>query len=870
MKNTSTPIHHRVSISGSKSHRTSTSSAGWALWRMFQVRSAGFSSSLVLNLASFEGLQASDALADARELEDEFKLKLFKKFSCEIGSLLKTRYKLPKGSAEHTSLSAQIKNWRKTEKAIRKKRKPTDVPKKIIAEVEELCLLQQRSDIAQETFEKLYKASVVKCDESLKDTANYTKFIEAIVWQNKPILQHVLEPMANGERAVNKRRNEELVASYLQRYCTKNDMIGYFGPVCWGAWEEDSERAIDITKAGKLAKRTVYFEDWAIQTFADKISADGRMVPWLIPSRSPSVRLEGDRLVMPAGAKIKLTHSQTTLLNACNGTATATQVAQVLLRNPLNGFNSAQEIFDMLAAFARQRRIHLGFGTPAGSRIPELHLRRLLEEIDDAEIREMALEPLVALEHARDHLETSAGNPEAMVQAINKLNKVFEGAAETSAVRNHGETYGSRTIFYEDCLSGSKVDFGPQLLNEIQPPLDLILSSARWFCHALANVYRDSFEAVYATMAKSEKDINGEVVVDLPSFWLNTIPLFEDEKPEAIIALRQELVNKWQSILNVSANQEVRLLSSTEIRSAVLDIFAAVDCGWAAARHHSPDVMIAAENCEAIEKGEFQFVMGEIHVGLNTIMTNCVVNQHVDPNTLFDALHADFGEPRLTNIFSIAASGQPLRTRPSIDPRHDIELCCSFEAIPLNPKTALSVSDFVVARGPKGLVARSRDGLHIFDLLDLFSDRLGQCASNLFSIMPNTCYSPRIVIDKLVIQRRSWRFHCDDFHFLDNKSDSDNFHYMCNWARTLGLPRQVFVKYSWEKKPVYVDFASPLYVRMLVKQLLKDSQKSKNLPNVISFSEMLPSHEQLWMPLVDGGNCTSEFRCVAIHSNDFS
>jgi hypothetical protein len=32
------------------------------------------------------------------------------------------------------------------------------------------------------------------------------------------------------------RRREEVIASYWQRYCSKNDTIGFFGPLGWGGF----------------------------------------------------------------------------------------------------------------------------------------------------------------------------------------------------------------------------------------------------------------------------------------------------------------------------------------------------------------------------------------------------------------------------------------------------------------------------------------------------------------------------------------------------------------------------------------------------------------------------------------------------------
>jgi hypothetical protein len=58
-------------------------------------------------------------------------------------------------------------------------------------------------------------------------------FAEAFSWQN-PVLAEFLRGTGPGSaRRAKDRKREVVVASYLQRYCLKNDTIGVFGPVGW-------------------------------------------------------------------------------------------------------------------------------------------------------------------------------------------------------------------------------------------------------------------------------------------------------------------------------------------------------------------------------------------------------------------------------------------------------------------------------------------------------------------------------------------------------------------------------------------------------------------------------------------------------------
>src|SRR5688572_20648467 len=72
--------------------------------------------------------------------------------------------------------------------------------------------------------------------ERLRTVASDPRFREAVTWQNPAALANAVDRVAAGGAAKpsRTRQREEIVASYWQRHCAKNDTIGFFGPLAWG------------------------------------------------------------------------------------------------------------------------------------------------------------------------------------------------------------------------------------------------------------------------------------------------------------------------------------------------------------------------------------------------------------------------------------------------------------------------------------------------------------------------------------------------------------------------------------------------------------------------------------------------------------
>src|SRR6185436_13823656 len=86
----------------------------------------------------------------------------------------------------------------------------------------------------------------MQVSHALNEAASSPRFQEAVIWQNRGawhrgIKLQLLEPVNSSKQ----RQHEELIAMYLQRYCTKNDTIGFFGPVGWAQFVPEGE-AIEV------------------------------------------------------------------------------------------------------------------------------------------------------------------------------------------------------------------------------------------------------------------------------------------------------------------------------------------------------------------------------------------------------------------------------------------------------------------------------------------------------------------------------------------------------------------------------------------------------------------------------------------------
>ncbi|HWU91238.1 MAG TPA: lantibiotic dehydratase, partial [Kofleriaceae bacterium] len=191
----------------------------------------------------------------------------------------------------------------------------------------------------------------------------------------------------------------------------------------------------------------------------------------------------------------------------------------------------------------------------------------------------------------------------------------------------------------------------------------------------------------------------------------------------------------------------------------------------------------------------------------------------------------------------------------SLSPRDlDLELGDTRSARPR--AQVLSTGELVVDEGAAGLEVRTRDGARRFDLIAFLEHHLIAESYAAFSPLAPAPWTPRVTIDGVVIARATWRIAPAELAWPALPDPATRFAAARRWARSLGLPRWVFVKTPEEVKPVYVDFDSTIYVEMLAKQLRGAS--------AAALSEMLPTAEDAWLVDAAGARYTAELRIAAV------
>ena len=119
-------------------------------------------------------------------------------------------------------------------------------------------------------------------------------FREAVAWQSREALASAVDKLAKGvpESPARQRRHEDVVASYWQRYCAKNDTIGFFGPLAWGRFAEDGP-AVDVRAAGLVRECVVHLEVWAVEAVARAVGLETALPMDPFPERALRERLHG-------------------------------------------------------------------------------------------------------------------------------------------------------------------------------------------------------------------------------------------------------------------------------------------------------------------------------------------------------------------------------------------------------------------------------------------------------------------------------------------------------------------------------------------------------------------------------------------------
>lgn len=710
-------------------------------------------------------------------------------------------------------------------------------------------------------YQRVYAQAFAREAARLVALIKNEAYREAVIWQSPHLLDNCMDKIVAlepGEVPDAKQRRRMLIAaSYLQRYAVKNDSIGFFGPIGWAIWTENPQALTVSPGARLLRRRNVYFESWAIEALGEKFARDQDLLLELRPHLAPQYVMDEDELVTPLGKKVHLTDVERRLVGQANGCC---HVREMVDRVGGTAGITPADVLAAVKSLLRERILLSGLEVPVSAE-PEVLLRERLQELPSSEARSRSLHLLEELVSLRSEVNAGAGDSRRLQTAIGRLGERFASLTGIPASRRAGENQAGRTILYEDTVRNVKIEIGRPLAEVLGPPLELLLESARWFAATAADKYRQRLIEIFEKLRARTRC---ETIPLALLYGMATPDLVFSfrEPPEIVAAVVDEFQRRWSRILDIPVTAREHRVESSAIRDAVYEEFSSEGPQWSAAVHHSLDIMLAAENPDAVNRGEFLSVLGELHVATNTMEARPFVEQADDPASLLEADERDHGVRRIMVVPSKESTQVNSRTFPSalLSPQYTYWTLHADMA--MHPGMAIPAAALRVCRKGDDLIVENTLDKRQFDVIEVLGELLSGAVMNSFLLVGLGGHQPRVVIDQMVVARESWTIDSGHIEWVNCEQTSERYRQAWTWRQEKSIPRQCFYRVPVEDKPIFVDFGSALLVEILARSIRR-TMRSAGSQSIV-FTEFFPDFDQVWLRDSAGRRYTSEMRVVAV------
>jgi hypothetical protein len=663
------------------------------------------------------------------------------------------------------------------------------------------------------------------------------RFLSALTWQNPALVdnwvaRHADELRAGRGQSLGRRaQREALLAGYAQRYCAKNETIGAFGPVAWARFEETAA-GLRSVGGGGVRRRSVHLEVWAVDALAAAWSRDPRLLPHLPARLDPAATLEGLLLRLPRRRPRPIPEPDAAVLALADGRPVREIVGQI---------PGAAEV---LERWRREGAVTLGFLVPIDEH-PERHLRRQVEAVPDEPLRRRLLAELDGLEAARDAVAAADGSTQLRA-ALDRLARRFTDLTGQPAGRGREEVRYGRTVAYEDCRRDLDVTIGADLLDRLRKPLALVLESARWLVGEVA----EAVQGELVLVLKRLESRTGEGGVRLDAVLIAAAGILAGAPESPVHEVVDDFQGRWAELLPGDGDAHVRL-DPDAVEPTVRALFPPNRPGWAAARQHSPDLLLVPE--------QPLWVLGELHLALNTLENRVFHTQADRREELTAATAADMAAGRVVPLYPKRMPEVTSRTYPPLAAHVPGYLYWSFDRDDGHPEAgaglpATAIKVRVEAGEP---VAGPVDGAWTAPLLEVLGEFLTALVVNRFQLRRPSPHAPRVAIGDLVVARESWRMAAAGL--------PDDPGELAAALAAQGLPEVVFARTAAESKPFLVDLRVP----PLVANLARAARRARATPEAhLDVVEALPGLGQLWLEDRDGERYTAELRAVVVDTRE--
>jgi hypothetical protein len=639
-------------------------------------------------------------------------------------------------------------------------------------------------------------------------------------------------------------QRERPLLLYLQRVVAKNDTFSRFGPGGWGKIDKKISGVKIDAKPG-IAARETFLERWTAHAAAAAINADPETFSERSPRLDPNGAIKEQTFFFAeTGEAIPLTSPELEIVKRCDG------------KTPVHAMNGAIET---VRALVEKKVLRCALEVPA----LEPHAFQVV--CDDVErwrqspAREKwlsILQPIAGLPGKFASAGEAEDRQEILKDARDRLQSF-------GATREAGKRflYSATNPIGEECFRECGFSINEDLLNEVA------IEAAPWI-----DFWRDSYAFVASRVAGGlsqifQKAAGGNEAMPLPAFL------------RACQMSKLPLTGPGLVGLAAMAFQEVKAAFRERLKIREKEIeyeLSADDCHFV--RNHfqypkfdeytypSADLQIAAESTAAIARGEYKWILGELHPPA-ALLHHCMYWACPDKPTLkaafaqvvagkpgfhFGFFAADFTAHTAVRLFDALPQFSNFVAPQRGNPNWRMVRPADAEVY-VDPASGDVCLRKIGTREYLGSFARAWViplGFHPFN----------------FSLGAHT---PRLRCGRVIVQRRAWTVALGELasgNFTGISRDLvvaiERLRAQKEWPRFIYIrPTEAALRRSGaegrdkDTKPVFIDLESYLFLEIFYRWLTKSGE--------LEVTEMLPAPDNLPWQEADGRR-TFELRTLIV------
>ncbi len=624
-------------------------------------------------------------------------------------------------------------------------------------------------------------------------------------------------------RSAKVKRLERVIYAYLQRFCTKNETMSFFGPINYAMFDLTLSSGVSYRRASMdIQQRRIFFAYWGAVALANAIAADPQIRPFLSPRRNPT------RRGYPKG------EDTASLLDSINGDHSVLDIA-AHLSLPSN------EVLELIERLVVSGWVHLGFAIPPAILDPLDDLAAHLQALPASASRDRWVSVLSKFQ--RDCADFAKSDFAARREILRRVELRFTEITHLDARRGQGQVFQDRSLIYEECHGAiDELRLSKQHQERLQRCVEPIAALCATYSQLLLDDLRAISEALFNELSPKGDPI--PFIRLLAAWWrrdgLSHMPSAADE-----------FKRQFADLVAHHSDGRVSGITSEEILALCKPTSDAM--------FMSPDLMLAATNLNALAEGDYQVGVGEIHHGVQGagLWLSFVADYALWESDLIARLPAVTSDMTPANLLF----QRMMKIAPPEFPGPSVQVSGFSRS-----SQRMDVGNLMVERHNGRLFLRG-PGEQRF--LKFYPPSFGFSASTWETHHPFASFSfpivqmpmlhldghtPRIEIGGTVYQRERWDIATTQIPA--GKQGESSFQILVQFLmfkQKYSLPDHVFVHSEVESKPVYINFHNFFALEFLIHLAAK--------VQVLGFVEMWPGPEHLWLTGPEGCYCC-EFRTV--------